>query len=61
MGLALDEPKEGDLRQEVGGVEFVMAERDQSMLLADGPIQIRYSDRGWWRGYRATVSNAGAC
>lgn len=61
MGLALDEPKDGDLRESVDGVEFVMAKRDQALLLGGGPVRVRYMDRGWWQGYRVTVSGGGAC
>jgi hypothetical protein len=61
VGLALDEPKDGDLREVVEGVEFVMARRDEDLLLHRGPVVIRYSDRGWWRGYRASVSGPGTC
>lgn len=61
MGLALDEPREGDRTEEIDGVTFVMSERDGSLLLRGGPVRVRYADHGWWRGYRATAGGGGAC
>ncbi len=59
MGLALDEPKDGDRHQDVEGIEFVISERDASMILYEGPARVQYNDRGWWRGYRVNVGRGG--
>ena len=62
MGLALDESKEGDRHQELEGIDFVISERDASMILLDGPVSVQFSDRGWWKGYRVTAGgSAGTC
>lgn len=62
MGLVLDEPKEADKTEEVGGLKFVM---DGEMLNGLGqylPFQIDYDDRIWF-GVRVRVSRkvAGGC
>jgi len=60
--LALDEPKEDDQNQQVDGVEFVISERDASMVLQDGPVTVQYNDQGWWKGYRVVTSRGpGTC
>jgi hypothetical protein len=61
VGLALDEPREGDRREVQDGVEFVMAERDASLLLGSGPLSLGYSERGWSRGYRVLPGRACGC
>ena len=59
MGLALDEPQTGDRHQQISEIDFVISERDASMVLYEGPVKVRYSDQGWWRGYRVTTARGG--
>jgi hypothetical protein len=59
VGLTLDESKEGDRHQELDGMDFVISERDASMVLLDGPVSVQFSDRGWWSGYRVTAGRGG--
>ena len=54
MGLALDEPEEGDRSEEIDGIQFVIAENDAQMILHHCPLQIDFTETGWRRGYRVT-------
>ena len=59
MGLALDEPQEGDRREEIEGLPFVISERDASMVLYGGAVIVDFVEDGWRRGYHVRVG-AGA-
>jgi len=61
--MALDEPTDDDRRETINGIDFVITERDASMLLVDGPVKLTYSDTGWFKGYRVSAKAAadGCC
>jgi hypothetical protein len=59
VGLALDEPHEGDRREEVDGITFVVSQRDAAMILNRGHLTVDWADVEWRRGYRVRVSTGG--
>ena len=61
MGLALDESKEGDKTYNVGGINFVVAERDSAYIGESGGLVVDYSNDMWGKGFSITRAGQTCC
>lgn len=57
MGLALDEPKDGDERHEIGGLEIFL-DRLSSQA---GPISIDYVSHPYYGGFQVKSGEGSSC
>ena len=64
MGLALDEPKEGDQSFDVGGITWLVSQRDAPFVLAGEGVRVDHRKEAWGAWFNVTPIHhafAGGC
>ncbi|OGQ84822.1 MAG: hypothetical protein A2289_17385 [Deltaproteobacteria bacterium RIFOXYA12_FULL_58_15] len=61
--MALDEPKDGDEEIEVGGITWLVAQKDASYVLAGDGVRIDHLKQDWGAWFQVTRVNqvGGGC
>ena len=54
MGMALDEPKDGDTSIEVAGITWLVSERDAPQVLAGDGIRVDHRKEQWGAWFNVT-------
>jgi hypothetical protein len=61
LGLALDEPRDGDTTFEVDGLTFLMAENEERLLGNGRDVRVDYFEDGFGRGFHVSTTLSSSC
>ena len=61
MGLALDEPRAGDITLEAEGLEFVLSESDERVIGDGRDLRVDYFADGFGRGFHVSTTVSASC
>ncbi|MCP4292916.1 MAG: hypothetical protein GY780_13910 [bacterium] len=59
--MALDEPKDEDLKVEEGGITFVMDNQTTDILRQSGGLTIDYVNESYRKGYMLRLGSSSDC
>ncbi len=59
--MALDEPKEDDVREEVDGITFLIAKREERMVGAGRDIRVDHMNNAYGSGFYVSTTLSSSC
>jgi Fe-S cluster assembly iron-binding protein IscA len=58
--MALDEPKTDDIKHEINGVRFIVAEREKHLVFGKSGVSVDYRDNFYGSGFNIRPLNGGS-
>lgn len=58
--MALDEPKENDIKHEIEGIRFVVAENEEYYVFGNGGVRIDYEESFYGSGFNIRPLDGGS-